>query len=297
MLQEKGDRGLNITINVLLVLAAIICLYPIWYVIICSVSDPGAIALGKVVLWPVGFTTGGYEMMFEDNNIWIGYRNSIIYTTLGTALALVVQLSAGYALSRRIPGRRWLSTFFVLTMYFSGGLVPSYLLMNEIGWIDNPIVVIVPGAMSAYNMIVARSFFIGSIPESLFDAARIDGCSYIRFFVKVVIPLSGAMIAIIALFNIQSRWNSYLNAEMYLVNPNYRVLQQIINSLFSAYDVQVEEISPVGPGIENIDELLQYRKQLMKYCVIIAGVLPLVILYPFIQKFFVKGIMVGAVKG
>lgn len=296
MLQEKGDRGLNIIINVLLVLAAIICMYPIWYVIICSVSSPSAIALGEVVLWPVGFTIGGYEMMFQDNSIWIGYRNSIIYTTLATILALAVQLSAGYALSRRIPGRRWLSTFFVLTMYFSGGAVPGYLLINEIGWIDNPIVMIVPGAMSAYNMIVARSFFIGSIPESLFDAARIDGCSYIRFFIKVVIPLSGAMIAIIALFNIQSNWNTYLGAEMYLVNPNYRVLQQVINSMFTMYDVSTESIGP-GQNTEEMLQLLQYRKQLMKYCVIIAGVLPLVILYPFIQKFFVKGIMVGAVKG
>lgn len=296
MLQEKGDRGLNIIINVLLVLAAIICMYPIWYVIICSVSSPSAIALGEVFLWPVGFTLSGYEMMFQDGNIWIGYRNSIIYTTLATILALAVQLSAGYALSRRIPGRRWLSTFFVLTMYFSGGTVPAYLLINEIGWIDNPIVMIVPGAMSAYNMIVARSFFIGSIPESLFDAARIDGCSYIRFFIKVVIPLSGAMIAIIALFNIQSNWNTYLGAEMYLINPNYRVLQQIINSMFNMYDVSTESFGP-GQNMEEMMELLQYRKQLMKYCVIIAGVLPLVILYPFIQKFFVKGVMVGAVKG
>lgn len=295
MLQEKGDRGLNITINVLLVLAAIICMYPIWYVIICSVSTPDAIALGKVIFWPINFTTSGYKMMFENNSIWIGYRNSFIYTALGTALALVVQLSAGYALSRRIPGRRWLSTFFVLTMYFSGGMVPSYLLINEIGWIDNPIVMIVPGAMSAYNMIVARSFFIGSIPESLFDAARIDGCSYIRFFIKVVLPLSGAMIAIIALFNIQSRWNAYLSAEMYLVNPDYRVLQQIINSMFADYEV-ADTVMP-DDNMVDMMELLQYRKQLMKYCVIIAGVLPLVIIYPFIQKFFVKGIMVGAVKG
>lgn len=295
MLQEKGDRGLNITINVLLVLSGLICMYPIWYVIICSVSTPDAIALGKVILWPVNFTLGGFEMMLQNSSIWIGYRNSIIYTSLGTMLALIVQLSAGYALSRRIPGRRWLSTFFVLTMYFSGGLVPAYLLMNEIGWLDNPIVMIVPGAMSAYNMIVARSFFIGSIPESLFDAARIDGCSYIRFFIKVVIPLSGAMIAIIALFNIQSRWNSYLSAEIYLVNPNYRVLQQIINSLFADYDVS-ESVMP-DEGLTNMMELLQYRKQLMKYCVIIAGVLPLVIIYPFVQKFFVKGVMVGAVKG
>lgn len=296
MLQEKGDRGLNIAINVLLVLAGLICLYPIWYVLICSVSTPDAIALGKVILWPVNFTLGGYELMFQDPNIWIGYRNSLIYTGLGTMLGLVVQLSAGYALSQRIPGRRWLSTFFVLTMYFSGGLVPSYLLINELGWIDNPIVMIVPGAMSAYNMIVARSFFIGSIPESLFDAARIDGCSYIRFFIKVVIPLSGAMIAIIALFNIQSRWNTYIAAEMYLVNPNYRVLQQAINNLFRLNEVEVETFTP-DEGAEAMMQLLQYRKQLMKYCVIVAGVLPLVIMYPFIQKFFVKGIMVGAVKG
>lgn len=296
MLQEKGDRGLNIAINVLLVLAGLICLYPIWYVIICSVSTPDAIALGKVVLWPVNFTLGGYKLMFQNQNIWIGYRNSIIYTALGTMLALAVQLSTAYALSRRIPGRRWLSLFFVMIMYFSGGMVPSYLLMNAIGWLDNPIVMIVPGALSAYNMIVARSFFIGSIPESLFDAARIDGCSYIRFFVKVVLPLSGAMIAIIALFNIQSRWNTYLAAEMYLTNPNYRVLQQVINDLFNSYQEEVETFLP-GQDAAEMMEKIEYQKQLMKYCVIIAGVLPLVIMYPFIQKFFVKGIMVGAVKG
>lgn len=295
MLQEKGDRAINIFINVMLVLAAFICMYPIWYVLICSVSTPDAIARGEVVLWPVNFTLGGYKLMFTTDAVYIGYRNSIIYTALGTMLALVVQLCAGYALSRRIPGRRWLSSFFVLTMYFSGGTVPGYLLINALGWLDNPIVMIVPGAMSVYNMIVARSFFMGSIPDSLFDAARIDGCSYIRFFVKVVIPLSGAMIAIIALFNIQTRWNAYLNAQMYLRNPDYRVLQQVIQSLFVDNNVSIED--PGDEVTSAMMELLQYRKQLMKYCVIVAGALPLIIVYPFIQRFFVKGIMVGAVKG
>ena len=296
MLQEKGDRGLNIAINVLLVLAAVICLYPIWYVIICSFSTPDAIALGKVVLWPVNFTLGGYKLMFQNPNIWLGYRNSIIYTGLGTLMALAVQLSTGYALSRKLPGQRFLSTFFVLTMYFSGGMVPTFLLINALGWINNPIVMIVPGAMSVYNMIVARSFFMSSIPESLFDAARIDGCSYGRFFFKVVLPLSGAMIAVIALFNIQSKWNAYLSAEMYLMNPDYRVLQQVINDLFAEFEVDADASGMQGNMAEMMSKI-QYQKQLMKYCVIIAGVLPLVIAYPFIQKYFVRGIMVGAVKG
>ena len=298
MLQERGDRAFNVLINAFLILAAIITLYPLWYVVIASVSHPSAITLGKVFLWPVEFTLKGYELLLENERIWVGYRNTIFYTAGATALQMIVQISCAFALTRRdLPGRRALNLFFVFTMYFSGGMIPSYLLMYELGWLDNPIVMIVPGAMSVYNMIVARSFFMGSIPESLFDAARIDGCSYIRFFIQVVLPLSGAMLAIIALFNMQVTWNAYLNAQMYLITPEYQTLQQIIQQIVSQATAIGDGASLGGDiSAEQMNEMI-FRRQLLTYCVIFVASAPMIAIYPFIQKFFVKGIMVGAVKG
>ena len=298
MLQERGDRAFNIVINVLLVLAAIIVLYPLWYVIIASFSHPTAITAGKVFLWPVDFTLNGYELLLENERIWIGYRNTIFYTVAATALQMVVQVSCAFALTRRdLPGRRLLNLFFVFTMYFSGGMIPSYLLIYNLGWLDNPIVMIVPGVMSVYNMIVARSFFMGSIPESLFDAARIDGCSYIRFFIQVVLPLSGAMLAIIALFNMQVTWNAYLNAQIYLLTPEYQTLQQVIQQIVSQATAMSDGPSLGGEMSAEEKDQMVYRRQLLSYCVIFVASAPMIAVYPFIQKFFVKGIMVGAVKG
>ena len=298
MLQERGDRAFNVAINVLLIIAALITLYPLWYVIIASVSHPTAITMGKVYLWPVDFTLQGYELLLENERIWMGYRNTIFYTVAATALQMVVQISCAFALTRRdLPGRRALNLFFVFTMYFGGGMIPSYLLIYELGWLDNPIVMIVPSAMSVYNMIVARSFFMGSIPESLFDAARIDGCSYIRFFIQVVLPLSGAMLAIIALFNMQVTWNAYLNAQIYLITPEYQTLQQIIQQIVSQATAMVEGPSLGGNmDAEEMNEMI-FRRQLLTYCVIFVASAPMIAIYPFMQKFFVKGIMVGAVKG
>lgn len=298
MLQERGDRAFNVLINAFLILAAIITLYPLWYVVIASVSHPSAITLGKVFLWPVEFTLKGYELLLENERIWVGYRNTIFYTAGATALQMIVQISCAFALTRRdLPGRRALNLFFVFTMYFHGGMIPSYLLIYELGWLDNPIVMIVPGVMSVYNMIVARSFFMGSIPESLFDAARIDGCSYIRFFIQVVLPLSGAMLAIIALFNMQVTWNAYLNAQIYLITPKYQTLQQIIQQIVSQATAIGDGASMGGDISAEQENEMIFRRQLLTYCVIFVASAPMIAIYPFIQKFFVKGIMVGAVKG
>lgn len=294
MLQEKGDRAVNIIIHAILITAIVVTLYPLWFVIIASVSLPDAIGRGEVILWPVGFTLEGYKTMLEESRIWIGYRNSIIYTVVGTMLRLFVQLPAGYAVSRKIRGRRWIMAFFVFTMYFGGGMIPSYLLINELGWLDNPIAVIVPGAMSVYNMIVARSFFTSNVPESLFDAAQIDGCGYLRFFLKVVLPLSGAIIAILALFNMQNLWNMYLSAQMYLMNRDYHTLQQVINSIVRSVTSNLTDDQILNPDDMAIFE---NRAQLLKYCVVIVAAIPMMIIYPLIQKHFVKGVMVGAVKG
>ena len=295
VLLESGDRAVNFVIHTILILAGLCCLYPLWYVLIASFSSPLEIGLGKVWLWPEGFTLMGYQALYEEKQIWIGYRNTIVYTALCSILGMILQLSCGYALSRRaMPGRRWINLFFVFTMYFGGGTIPTYMLLSSFGWVNNPIVMIVPGAFSVWNMIIARSHFMGSIPESLFDAARIDGCSYIRFFFKVALPLSGAMIAILALYNIQGHWNSYMSGLIYLRDSDLFTLQQVIQNIQKSAQ-PVQELP--DPNYDALQHEYEMRSMLLKYTAVIAGALPLIIAYPFLQKFFIKGVMVGSVKG
>ncbi len=294
-LLEGGDRVVNFVIHTILLLAGLCCLYPLWYVLIASLSSPIQIGLGNVWIWPKGFTLMGYEELFNTQQIWIGYRNTIVYTGLCAILGLVLQVSCGYALSRRaMPGRRWINLFFVFTMYFSGGTIPTYMLLSSFGWVNNPIVMIIPGAFSVWNMIIARSHFMSAIPESLFDAARIDGCSYLRFLFKVALPLSGAILAILALYNIQSHWNSYMTGLMYLRDSNLFTLQQVIQNIQNQA-MPVQELP--DPNYDALLHEYEMRSQLLKYTAVIAGALPLIIAYPFLQRFFIKGVMVGSVKG
>lgn len=294
-LLEGGDRVVNFVIHTILIIAGIGCLYPLWYVLIASFSSPIEIGMGNVWLWPKGFTLLGYEELYKTEMIWIGYRNTIIYTTLCAILGMILQVGCGYALSRRaMPGRRWINLFFVFTMYFSGGTIPTYMLLSSFGWVNNPIVMIVPGAFSVWNMIIARSHFMSAIPDSLFDAARIDGCSYLRFLVKVALPLSGAILAILALYNVQGHWNSYMTGLMYLRDSKYFTLQQVIQNIQKAAH-PVQELP--DPNMEQLIQDNERRSQLLKYTAVIAGALPLVIAYPFLQRFFIKGVMVGSVKG
>lgn len=296
MLQERGDRALNAFINVTLVIIGICVAYPLWYVIICSFSNPSDIAVGKVFLWPSGFTLQGYVEMFRHTQLWVGYGNTIMYTSCSSAIGLALQLTCAYALSRKnLPGRNWMNFFFLFTMYFSGGMIPAYLLYDSMGLINTRTLLCIGGAFSAWNMIVARSFFMGSIPDSLFDAARIDGCGYLRFFVQVVLPLSGAMVAIIALYNIQSHWNSYMSGLIYLHDSDKFTLQQVIHNIQNMSG----ELSSEMTDIVDMEQMamLENRAKLLRYTTVIVAALPMVLFYPFIQRFFVKGVMVGSVKG
>ena len=289
----SGEKVFDYIVNIILILVAIVCIYPLGYVLIASVSSPTAIGNGEVIFWPKGFNLNGYTRLIENKNIWIGYRNSILYTISGTAVDFLMQIPVAYALSRKsLPGRRAIMALFVFTMYFSGGIIPKYLLLNSMGMINSPIALIIPGCISVFNIIVAKSFFEGSVPDSLYDAARIDGCGYTRFFVKIVLPLSPAMLAVIALYCIQRHWNTFLDGEMYLLDSKYYTLQQVIRGITATVDANLAE----GMGSEELIRLMQ-EKQLLKFSVIVVSVIPLVIIYPFVQKFFVRGVMVGAVKG
>lgn len=291
--KKSGEWVFDYTVNIILIMVAVVCIYPLWYVLIASVSSPTAIGNGEVILWPKGFNLNGYTRLIENKNIWIGYRNSLLYTIAGTAVDFLIQIPVAYALSRKnLPGHRIIMALFVFTMYFSGGIIPKYLLLASLGMINSPVALIIPSCVSVFNIIVAKSFFEGSVPDSLYDAARIDGCGYTRFFVKIVLPLSRALLAIIALYCIQRHWNVFLDAEMYLIDSKYYTLQQVIRGITAQVDANLAE----GMGSAEMIRLMQ-EKQLLKFSVIVVSVVPLVIIYPFVQKFFVRGVMVGAVKG
>ena len=298
-LVERGDRALNIAINVILVIISIVIIYPLWFVLIASLSDPQAIAAGDVVLWPVKFTMDGYTLIDDYPEIWTGYFNTLCYAVIGTAWGLLKLIPAGFALSRpELPGRRWITLFFMLTMYFHGGMVPRFVLVSNLGWYDHPAAILFSTGVSAYNLVLVRSFFMSNIPESLFDAARVDGCSITHFFVRIVLPLSGSIIAIMTLFLAQGYWNMYMDANMFLRNRDYWTLQQVIRNINDTLGVIDPDMFQQLTDAERQELSRQFReKSLLKYSVVIISAIPMIAIYPFIQRHFVKGIMVGAVKG
>lgn len=293
-MKKKGkERALDICINILLVIMGIVVIYPLWYVLIASFSSPYAIARGEVILWPKGFTLKGYTQVLENSSLWIGYRNTILYTLASVILDLGVMTPCAYALSRKsLPFRNFIMTLFLITMYFSGGIIPKYMLLNKLGFVNTPLALIIPGCVTVFDIIVMRSFFEANIPDSLVDAAMIDGAGYIRFFGQIALPISPAVLAVMALYSIQRHWNAYLGAQMYIYKPKYFTLQQVLRRLTANLDSSLTE-TLTADEIEK----LTINKELMKYSIVIVACIPLVILYPFIQKFFVKGVMVGAVKG
>jgi putative aldouronate transport system permease protein len=286
------DRVILVILFILLTLLVLTVLYPIIYVISSSFSSPNAVNAGRVVLLPVEFTTLGYEMILHYTPLWIGFMNSTIYALGRGILATVLTLLAAYPLSRKdFVGKNMITVFMVFTMFFGGGLIPTYLLYDNINLIDSRWVMILPGAVSVFHIIIARTFLKVNIPDDLFDAASVDGCSHFRFFRSVVIPLSVPLIAILFLFAAVGAWNSYFDALVFLRSPDLMPIQivlrniLILNQRFGRYGAVSLEMERL-----KINELLQYG-------MIVIGSLPLLIAYPFVQKHFVKGMLIGSIKG
>ena len=290
-----NDRVTDFVINLILVLVAFICLYPLWFVLIASFSDPSSIIRGEVFLWPVKMTTAAYEGLLERPEIWVGYRNTIFYTITGTLWSLFCTVPTAYALSRpRLPGRKVINLLFLITMYFSGGIIPTFMLINSLGWVDTVWALIIPGGVTCYNMIITRSFFMGNVPEDLYDASRIDGTSYTGLFLRVVLHLSKFIIAILTLFAVQHHWNTYMTAKIYIYSGELYTLQQTIQNIISNANAGLADLQ----GSDPTAYLQKMREQqLLKYAIVIVSIIPLILIYPFIQKYLVKGVMVGAVKG
>lgn len=270
----------------------VLIVYPLYFVVIASFSDPNAVATGQVWLYPKGFTLDGYEELLRQSRIWVGYRNTILYTFLGTLIALLVNIPAAYALSRKdLIGRKGLMAYFVFTMFFSGGTIPIFLVVSKLNLIDTVTVMVLPFAVSAYNIIVARTFFVSSIPNELLDSAKIDGCGNTRFFVQIVLPLSKAILAVIGLWTAVGHWNSYFNALIYLRNPSLLPLQIVLRDILITSNMQ----GSMGTG--EAAQIALRLANLLRYSSIIVSTVPILLAYPFIQKHFNQGVMIGSVKG
>ncbi len=276
-----------------LVLALIVVLYPLVYVLSASVRSPVYVANGRVYLFPRGFTMMAYREVFKDTRILTGYRNSLIYTVLGVFVSITLTMIGAYVLSRKtLPGRNIIMGLFVFTMYFSGGLIPTYLLIKRLGMTNTLWVMIVPFAISTYNMIIARTFIQNTIPDSLTEAATIDGCSNVGILTRIVLPLSKAIIAVLVIYYGVAQWNGYFTALIYLSGTNKQPLQIILRDILIKNDLS----QMVGSSDSTSSEYVMLI-EVLKYAVAVVASVPMLVLYPFVQKYFLKGVMIGAIRG
>ena len=295
--ETKGDKIFGAVNAFLLILVLIFCFYPIWFVLCASISNPTLVNSGKVVLFPQGITWVGYQSLFREPMVGIGYRNTIFYTTAGTIINLLVTLPAAYALSRKdFVGRNVLTGIFLFTMFFNGGMIPNYLIVQKLHMVNTVWAMLLLGATSMYNIILCRTFFTNSIPPELQDAAEIDGCTNFQLFTRIILPLSKPIIAVMTLFFAISHWNSYFTALLYITNDNLKPLQLVLQNILVQSDVMTQMIESGQLDAGLMEESMRI-KQLIRYSLIVTASLPVMCLYPLVQKYFVKGVMIGAVKG
>lgn len=279
-----------------LTLFTLLVLYPIIYIISCSFSSPSALVAGKVFLWPVHFSLLGYQTVLKTAQVWVGYKNSIIYTTIYTILSVFITMLAAFPLSRKeFPARGFITWMFAITMFISGGIIPNYILVDRLGLMNSMWSLILPGLVSAWSLIITRTFLSSSLPEELFEAASIDGSNYFQYFFKVVIPLSKPIMAFLALSAASGMWNSYFSALLYISDTARYPLQIILRNILIQ---NVVDYTAIG-SMPNVKDMMQrqYLSELLKYALIIISSIPLLLLYPLIQKYFIKGVMIGSIKG
>lgn len=292
--QTKIDQTFDVINTILLILALFIVGYPMYFVTIASISDPMLVAKGEVFLWPKGLTTIGYKRLTHYPQILTGYKNTILYTLVGTALGVFLTISSGYVLSRKeLVGRRILTFLFLFTLFFNGGLIPAYLLIKQLNMLDTFWVMIIPTAVNVFNVIIAKSFYEGSWVDELNESAKIDGCSDLRFFFEITVPLSIPLIAVMILFYAVGKWNSFFDGLIYLSSPDKYPLQLILR------DILITGQLTLGGSMQDVSSITERLQlaELLKYSIMIVSSVPMIILYLFVQKNLVKGLMLGAVKG
>ena len=294
--ESRGDQVFKIINTTIVTILLLIVLYPLINVLSCSFSDPLEVGAGHVILLPKGLNVLGYKRVFQDPSIMTGYANSLFYTVVGTVINLLVTVPAGYALSKSdLPGRSVIMGYFMFTMYFSGGMIPGFLLVRNLGLYDTRAVLLILGAFSTYNCIICRTFF-SSIPKELEEAASIDGCAPIRCFIQIILPISQALLGVMVLYFAVGHWNSYFNAMMYTYRDELKPLQVILRRILVEAQMSAEMSENMGGAEDYANEQYQLAA-LIRYAVIVVSSLPVLILYPFLQKYFDQGVMIGSVKG
>ena len=293
--RSYSDKIFDIVNLLVMVILLVIFVWPLWFVVIASFSNPNQVWMGEVVLWPKGFTLISYETLLEYERIWVGYRNTLFYTVVGTLVNLVMTVCGAYPLSRKdfLP-RHFFMFLFMLTMYFGGGLIPTYLVVSGLGLVDTRWAMIIPGAVSIYNIIITRTYFMNSIPASLQEAATRDGANSFQYLMRVVLPLSKPIIAVVGLYYAVGHWNDFYTALIYLYKEDLMPLQSFLRDMLMSTKLTLNNLS--GMDTATV-ELKTHLAQTLKYSVIIVSTVPVLCIYPFIQKYFVKGVMVGSVKG
>ena len=287
-----GDRVFIFFVYLFLVLVLLVVLYPVIYIVSASFSDPNAVTAGKVWLYPVDFSLRGYQVTFQNPQIVTGYLNSLFYTVVGTFISVVLTVFVAYPLSRRdLYGSNFLMFLITFTLIFSGGLIPTYLVVRQLGMIDTRWALLIPQAVAAFQVIIARTFFRATIPEELVEAAELDGCNDLQFLWSVVLPLSKPIIAVLALMYAVSQWNGYFDALIYLKSSDLQPLQIVLRNILI--------LNTTASGSMDATAMAQRRQlaDLLKYCLVVVGSVPVLLIYPFVQRYFVKGILIGSIKG
>lgn len=298
--KSRSDKVFDAVNMTLMLLFMCVMIYPLYFTVIASLSDPYAVISGNVYLLPKGVTLEAYQNVLKEDRLWSGYANTIRYTALGTLFNLFLTIPAAYTLSKkRIIGRHLMGIYFMIPMYFSGGLVPTYLQVKSLGLMNTSYTLIVLGGVSMYNLIVTRVFFESSIPGALYESARIDGANELRTFVRIALPLSKPIIAVMALYYAVAHWNSYFNALIYISKDEYQPLQIVLRNILLNNQMSLAILGTEGMDADAVQAAArrQYLAQGMKYALIFISSAPLLAAYPFVQKHFVKGVMIGSVKG
>ena len=294
--KRPSDIIMDCIIAILCLFIFFVVAYPLYFVVIASFSNAMDVNAGRVILWPVRPSLYGYEKILEDTRIWTGYKNTLIYTFLGTSINLLFTLPAAYVLSRkRFAPRKIIMALFIFTMFFNGGMIPTYMLIRDLKLINKIWVMVIPFCVSVYNLIISRTFMETSIPEELYEAAMMDGCSHFWYFIAVILPLSKAVISVIGLYYFVGHWNNFFTPLLYLSRTSMQPLQVVLRNILISNQVFMEGAGG-GAGVGTGGYAQQYADQI-KYGIIIVSVLPVLCLYPFIQRYFEKGVMIGAIKG
>ena len=296
--KPMGDRIFDTINAVIWVIILAVILYPMWLILIASVSDPDAVIAGEVLFWPKDFSLMGYEAVFDNDELIRSYLNAIIYTVFGTLLSVVVTMMAAYSLSRKFSGKKFVNFYFVFTMFFNGGLIPQFLMVRDLGLMDTVLLMIIINCVSVWNLMVARTYISMNIPNDLYEAAAIDGASHFTYFLRVVLPLSGMIIAVLCVYYGVARWNDYFTALVYIRDRTKLPLQTILREILATLTATNSDsfFSAYADDIKGMTEAVR-KAEVAKYCCIVISTGPAVILYIFMQKYFVKGVMIGSLKG